>query len=678
VLLSGTAGVGKSALAVRWAHRVREAFPDGQLYVNLRGYDAEQPVTVGDALAGFLTALGVAGSDLPPGLDERAARFRTEVADRRILVVLDNASTVEQVRPLLPGMPGSVVLVTSRDRLGGLVAAHGAQRVEIGLLPPGEARTLLRLLIGVRVDAEPESAAELARLCAWLPLALRVAAYLAVSLPATPLAELVADLSDLAGRLDLLDAGDDPHTEVRAVFSWSMRQLSTTDARVFTLLGIHPGPDLELHAVAALAGTGLDRTRRTLDALTRAHLVQRTGAGRYQMHDLLRAYAADLAVDTDAPLDRLFDYYLAATASAVGRMYPAEAHHRPRLHAVGAALPALPDLAAARAWLNSERDCLTAIAAYGDTQGRAGHVVELSAMLFRYLVGGHTTDALSVHGHARSAARRTGDRAGEARALLGIGATFYRLGRHDAAADHYEQALDLFRQAGDRTGEARAVGNLGIAQERLGRYASAAEYHQAALDIFVEVGDRTGEARALNNLGIVEMWLGRFDVSIAHQQRSLSLCRQVEDQIGAGDALTAVGLAEIRVGRWESAADHLTQALTLFRQVGHRTGEAWALDSFGTLHTALGEGARGRDCHLEALALFRHAGDRDGQTWALNGLGDAARLAGDFPAALQHHTAALVLAERVGTPDQRARAVAGLEHANRELGIPLAGVSSLS
>jgi len=303
--VSGTAGVGKTALAVRWAHRVRDQFPDGQLYVDLRGYDPGQPVSAADALLGFLDALGVAGQDVPPAVDDRAARYRTEITGRRMLVVLDNAATVDQVRPLLPGAASCFVLVTSRDSLPGLVARHGARRLDLDLLPLADAITLLRTLLGPRVVAEPAAAATLAEQCARLPLALRVAAELAATRPTTPLGRLVADLADDRRRLDLLDAGGDRHTAVRAVFSWSYRHLPAKAAQAFRLLARHPAADLDPHVAAVLIDTSEDRARQLLDLLARAHLIQPTGrhpadTGRYGMHDLLRAYATHLARGDDS------------------------------------------------------------------------------------------------------------------------------------------------------------------------------------------------------------------------------------------------------------------------------------------------------------------------------------------------------------------------------------------
>jgi DNA-binding IclR family transcriptional regulator len=293
--IGGTAGVGKTALALQWAHRAARRFPDGQLYANLRGYDPDRPMSAGDALAGFLRALGVPGPDIPADEDERAAKYRSLLAGKKVLVVLDNVRSEEQVRPLLPGSASCAVVVTSRDSLAGLVARDGATRVEVDLLPLAEAVSLLRQLIGQRVDDDPGAAETLADQCCRLPLVLRVAAELATARPDVALVELAGELADQQRRLDLLDAGGDPRTAGRAVFSWSYRHLENDSALAFRLAGLHPGPDFEAYAAAALTGMTLEQARTVLDTLTRAHLIQPTRTGRYGMHDLLRAYARELA-----------------------------------------------------------------------------------------------------------------------------------------------------------------------------------------------------------------------------------------------------------------------------------------------------------------------------------------------------------------------------------------------
>jgi DNA-binding SARP family transcriptional activator len=335
--IGGTAGVGKTALAVHWAHQVAARFPDGQLYVNLRGYDPNPPVRATDALAGFLRSLGVAGQDIPPEEDQRAARYRSILSRRQMLVLLDNAGSVEQVRPLLPGTPGCAVIVTSRDALAGLAAREGAIRLGLGPLPLADAIGLLRTLTRERTHAEPDAVAELAVQCCRLPLALRVAAELAATRPHVPLAELVGELADQQQRLDLLDAGGDPQTAVRTVFSWSYQHLDADVARTFRLLGLHPGPDFEPYAAAALSGTTVNLARRMVDVMARAQLIQPMSPGRYGMHDLLRAYARELAAAHDgqggqqAALARLFDYYLHTASIAMDSLYSGEPHVRPRV-----------------------------------------------------------------------------------------------------------------------------------------------------------------------------------------------------------------------------------------------------------------------------------------------------------------------------------------------------------
>jgi DNA-binding SARP family transcriptional activator len=385
--VSGTAGVGKTALAVRWAHRAAGAFPDGQLYVNLRGYDPDQPVLAAEALAGFLRAFGVAGPDVPLGEAERAARYRSVVAGKRLLVVLDNAATEEQVRPLLPGTSSAMVVVTSRDSLAGLVARDGARRLDLDLLPPAEAVALLDALIGGRAEADPTATEALAGLCARLPLALRVAAELAAARPDTPLTVLAGELAAEGDRLELLDAGGDPRSAVTSVFSWSYRHLPADAARMFRLLGLHPGTDWDRFAAGALTATNVTEAGRLLSVLARAHLIQPTGPARYGMHDLLRAYAVSLAAAHDddetrhAALTGLFAYYQAAYAAAVECLAPGERHHWPDPATTDAPVPEFRDPGAARAWLDAELSSLTAVAAYTASNSWPGHAIRLAATI---------------------------------------------------------------------------------------------------------------------------------------------------------------------------------------------------------------------------------------------------------------------------------------------------------
>ncbi|MEU0844971.1 NB-ARC domain-containing protein [Streptomyces sp. NPDC005962] len=335
-VIAGTAGAGKTSLALRWAHQVRDRFPDGQLYVNLRGYDPGEPVTAQTALHSFLTSLGVHASSVPRDPDAAAALYRSLLSDRRVLIVLDNAATVGQVRPLLPGSAGSLVVVTSRSRLAGLAVRDGARRLTLGVLPEPEAVALLRAVTtGYRPDDDTDKLSELARLCARLPLALRIAAERAAGHPHMRLDDLIADLRDESALWDALSTGDDEEAEaVRTVFAWSYRALPDQAARLFRLLGLHPGPEFSLHAAAALARLTTSRARQLLDSLISAHLLEQTGPDRYQFHDLLRAYAIDQAQheepppERDAALRRVLEWYLHTADAAQSWLQPAEDHLR--------------------------------------------------------------------------------------------------------------------------------------------------------------------------------------------------------------------------------------------------------------------------------------------------------------------------------------------------------------
>jgi tetratricopeptide (TPR) repeat protein/transcriptional regulator with XRE-family HTH domain len=671
--VSGTAGVGKTALALHWAHRVAARFPDGQLYVNLRGYDPQQPLDPADVLTQFLHALGVAGDDVPADRDERAARYRTELAGRRMLIVVDNAATVEQVRPLLPGTATAAVVVTSRDSLAGLVAVHGAHRVDLDLLPAGDAVALLRRLIGRRVETDAAAAAGLAEQCARLPLALRVAAELAAARPDSPLHDLTTELADEQRRLDLLDAGGDPRGAVTAVFSWSYRHLAADMAGLFRLLGLHPGPDIDTHAAAAFAGGTVDDTRRQLAALARAHLVAPTGPGRYSMHDLLRAYAASLATGaSDEPqrhamLSRLFEYYLAAAAVAMDRLYPAEACRRPRV-LPAAAVPDLATLLAARTWLDTEGPNLTAIAAHTATHGWATHTIDLSSTLYRHLDIQRPTDALIIHGYAVKAAQAIGDRAGRAHALTSLGVAHAQIGQRDQAATVLRQALAEFRQIDDGAGTARAQNNLGCVEYRLGQYSTAAERFTASAEMARRNADPVAEARALSNLGQVKELLGQHAAAADHLRRALCLNRSVGEHVGQVQTLNNLGVVLYGQGQHGPAAEHHNQALKIAVRNGDRYGEAYALIGLGDVHVRLGRPAEATEQYNQALALMRKAGDRDGEAWASNGLAEAALAAGRPRQALAQHTAALAAATDIGNGPQQARAHDGLARIHHGLG----------
>ncbi|MET8151563.1 AfsR/SARP family transcriptional regulator [Actinoplanes sp. NPDC049668] len=665
--VSGMAGVGKTALAVRWAHRARSRFPDGQLYVNLRGYDTEQPMTPQDALAGFLRALGMAGGDIPAARDERAAAYRSLLDGRRMLILLDNAASVDQLRPLLPGTAGCAVVITSRDTLPGLVARHGAGRLVVPLLRRDEALVLITRLIGDRVRDDPAAADDLIARCAGLPLALRVAAELAVGRPGVPLRDLVAELADEGRRLELLNAGGDPQTGVRAVFSWSYRQLSPSAARAFRLLGLTPGPDVAGYSAAALLGTGVAEAGALLEVLARAHLVQQAAAGRYTLHDLLRAYAVNLCAeagdgDGEAALDRLFDATLFTAAEAMDTLYPAEQHRRARVDRPESPVPPVGDGAGAQAWLDRERANLVALVVHAATHGRPAHAVRLTLTLLRYLEsGGHYTEAVAMHEHAVRAAQACGDLSAEAQLLTNVAVMDVQQGHYEQADGVLRRAVELARACGDHAVEARALGNLGHVDQWQGRYDEAAERLRDALALCRLTGDQAAEARALGNLGQVYRRQGRDGQAAAYLSEAVRICRRVGDPVGEGYALVSLGDVARRQRDGRRAVRCHREALEIFRRTNERAGTALALD---------GLGASTQDTVFlrEALEIFRQLGERAGETRATNSLGEVLTATGRPRHGRDEHLAALALATEIGEVYEWGRAHAGLARVAEMLG----------
>jgi tetratricopeptide (TPR) repeat protein/transcriptional regulator with XRE-family HTH domain len=662
--IGGTAGVGKTALAVRWAHQVADRFPDGQLYVNLRGYDPGPPLPAADALAGFLRALGVPGRDIPAEPAERAALYRSVLARRQVLVILDNASAAEQVRPLLPGAHGCAVVVTSRDTLAGLAARDGATRLELDLLPLPDAVGLLRRLIGARVDDEPAAAEMLAARCARLPLALRVTAELAAGRPAAPLADLTDELASQQ-RLDRLDAGGDPHTAVRTVFSWSVRHLAAGAARAFRLLGLHPGTGFDTYAVAALLGADVEHAARVIGVLAGAHLIQQAGPGRWTMHDLLRDYAGELTAAVDegcerhAALTRLLDFYLHTAATATEVRHPGD--RRSRVPRPATPVPAVSDPSAALAWLVAEEGNLVALAAYAADHDWPGHATRLATSIFRYLeLAGHYPEIVMVATSACRAARQAGDRAAEAEALLNLTLADLRQGRYRLAGDRLRQASRLAQAAGYRVGEARALGNLGVVAFHQGRFRQAARSHERALTAYREIGDRFGEARALNNLGFVELHLGRYRQAAERIRQAESLCGDTGDLAIIIYSRVNLGMIELRQGRIRRAGHRLRGALVLSRKTGNPAGEIYSLINLGIVHLRQDRCQQAEVFLLQALTLSRDIGDRVAEADALNGLGEVLLAAGHADQALAQHRAALTLASTTGDKYEQARAHDGL------------------
>ncbi|MDT7782082.1 MAG: hypothetical protein QOF58_501 [Pseudonocardiales bacterium] len=705
VAVCGTAGVGKTALALRWAHRVAARFPDGQLYVNLRGFDPEGALSPEEALRGFLDALGVTADRMPGVLRAQVALYRSMTAGKRVLVVLDNARDAAHVRPLLPAEPGSTVVITSRDDLAGLVARDGAGRVGLDVLGPGEAVELLRLLVGDQV-ATPAELEDLAVRCARLPLALRVAAELVVRRGRVGL----DDLADERHRLDMLEAGADADTAVRAVFSWSERHLPPAANRLFWLLGLHPGRDTDADAVAALAGVDARVGRNLLEVLHGAHLVESAGAGRWTMHDLLRAFARERAEQRlswpgrQQALKDLYEYYLTGALDAMDALYPYTT--RWRRGETGPDEPSTMTAAAAKKWLDTER--LTLVTITGTAGGDlAGYAVKIARVIDQHLnVGYHNADAFSVHQHALSAAEDLGDAAGRARSLLELGRSHARSGAYGEADEHYRRALGSYRRLGDLAGEARtlhALGNnegrarryhdalasyslaltlsrqagdrgqeavelasIGQVQHSLGRHEEAVECYRRAAAIYAEIGQRVGQGRILNDLGSALQSYGRLEEAHDHHQRALKILHDIGDRAAEAIAHTDLGRICSRQGRHAEALEHHRQAIAVFREIGDPVGEAEVLINLGTAHERMGRHREAADLHQQAEMLARKLGDRLLECAALNGRGRAARVSGRYAEALACHSDALVHAREMEDREQEALSLDELA-ATREL-----------
>jgi tetratricopeptide (TPR) repeat protein len=669
--IEGMAGVGKTQLAVHAGHLLNREQPfDRVLFVNLRGFHpdpAQPPADPAAVLDGFLRLLGMPGQQIPHNLGARATTYRRLLAGTRTLVVLDNAADADQVRPLLPETPGCLTLVTSRRSLTDLDAAT---QLAVDAFTAADARQFLtQAAPNVPVGDDPDAAARIAHRCGYLPLALGLVAGHMRAKPGWT-------LTDHADRLDerhhqrRLDSG------VELALDLSYHHLPADRQRLLRLLGLHPGQDFDAYAAAALADTDLHTAQAHLDHLCGDHLLQQGIPGRYTFHDLIRGYAGSRASDEDrlperrAALTRLFDHYLATAATAMNTLHPAEAHRRPGTGPPGIATPNLTDPDTTRAWLDTERPTLIAVAAHTATHGWPTHTTRLSRTLSRYLNNGHHIDALTIHDHAHRAALHTGDPAGQAHALTNLGLAHLRLSRYGPAGEHHQQALDLFRQADDPAGQARALHGLGMVEERLGHYPTATKHYAQALTLYRQIGDRIGEANSLSDLGDVEAQLGHYRTATDHYAHALTLYQEADDRAGEATALDGIGYLEVRSGRYGPASDHLQQALTLCRQLGHRDGEAWTLNILGILHTRLGQPAHATRHYQQALTIFRETGDRDCEAWALNGLGEAAHTAGRPADALNHHAAAHTIALDVGDREQQARAHTGLGHAHHTLDHP--------
>jgi DNA-binding SARP family transcriptional activator/tetratricopeptide (TPR) repeat protein len=606
--IGGTAGVGKTALALRWAHQVAGGFADGQLYVNLRGFDPSGvPMPAPQAVRGFLDALGVPPDRIPLQPEAQAGLYRSLLADRRMLIVLDNARDEQQVRPLLPASPASLVIVTSRNQLGGLAAADQARLLSLDVLSHDEAVQMLTGRIGAsRAAAEPAAAAEIAALCGRLPLALAVAAARAEARPGFPLAAVAAELRDRVGRLDALDAGD-PAASVRAVFSWSYRQLSAGAARMFRLLGLHPGPDISVPAAGSLAAVDESQARHLLAELTRAHLVAEHVPGRYALHDLLRVYASDQARDTDsepeqaAAVGRVLDHYLHTARDGASVMLPSVGPVPLPPPSPGTAPERITRGDQALAWFEAEYHVLLAAMALAVDWGRDHHAWQISLVM-------HPIHATQGHNAEWTAIKRSHMAAGvrDDAAMIASGAreTAGTLGDYQWVPEYYAGMARLYQQLGNRRGQALCLYALAAAAEYQGQYAEALGHAEQAASLFRGIGDKAGETEVLNAVGWYHALLGDYPQARGLCRRALALNADYGSRHLEGDIWNSLGYTEFHAGDFGEAAACYERALSIFRTVGDRWGEADTLTSLGDIRRADGELLDARDAWQQALAIL--------------------------------------------------------------------------
>ena len=679
--IAGKAGVGKTALAVRVAHRLRPRFADGQLYVNLRGIEA-QALDPADVLAGFLRALGVEGAVIPDGLEERVRLYRSQLADRRALVLLDNAASEAQVRPLFPASPGCAVLVTSRARLSGLEAVHP---LTLDVLEADQAVELLAALAGPgRVAAEPEAAQQIVRLCGWLPLAVRIAGARLASRPQWRLALLAERLADEHRRLDELATGD---LEVRASVALSYQGRNEEERRLFRLLGLLVAPSFPAWVAAEVLDAELAEAEGLLERLVDAQLVEAAGqdqAGqlRYRLHDLLRLFARERlhaeepALARRAALERLLGAYLTLAESAASVLEPSglerfgsdPAPGQRADHPMAETVEGDP-----LGWFEAEHSSLIAAVEQACRAGFWEPAWRLAGVLGGFFqLRAHWDDWQHTHALALTAARRAGDRDAEGCILVSLGDLHAYRWRINDAIGCMQQGLTAFRETGNRRGELQCLLSLGEMHQVQGRFDDATALLEQGLAGFQELGARNWEALALLYLGKVHCQQGRLGPALACLGQSLTLMRAIGDRPWEGAILRRLALAHGLQGRFGEAIDCLDQSLTLVRAVGDRHGEAYVLQGLGEVHRWRGCLEDAADCLEQSLALARATGDRGAEAYALHTLGDVRRQQGRLKEAASCLERSLATFHDFGSRSWEARALTSLGMLLADKGDPTA------
>jgi tetratricopeptide (TPR) repeat protein/transcriptional regulator with XRE-family HTH domain len=650
--IGGMAGVGKTAFAVHAAHQLAGRYPGGQIFLPLHGHTpGRAPVDPADALASLLLTAGVAAAHIPPGPEARAALWRDRLAERQLLLILDDAAGSEQVRPLLPGSGGSLVLITSRRHLSAL---EDAIAVSLDTLPPGQTAVLLVRLAG-RPGLSPDDPAvgEITGLCGYLPLAIGMVARQLHHHPAWTTAGRAAELAAAADRLELMATED---LSVAAAFDLSYADLTAAQQRLFRRLGLHPGSDIDAYAAAALDGTGLGTARRGLEALYDQCLLTEPAAGRYRMHDLIREHARALAAridpvgDRDQATGRLLDYYQ-HTAACAGALITRQARPAPAAAAGGipAAVPGLASREQALAWARGERGSLVACLDHATAASQHVRLVALTAALAGlWRSDGPWAEAITSHTAAVQAARHLGDRLGQANALTDLGHLRRMISDYPAAAQDLNEALAIYRDLGDRLGLANALFDLGLVRWVTGDHRTSARDLEQALGIYCDLGDRRGQANVLSYLGSGRRNAGDNPGATTAFMEALEIYRDLGDRTGEADALNELGAVKWNTDDYPAATQLVEQALDIFRDLGDRPGQADALYYLGGVRRRTGDYLAAAQMVEESLDILRDLGDRRSQANALCQLGDVRLATGDYPAAAQVLGQALGICRDIG------------------------------
>ncbi|MER5391110.1 tetratricopeptide repeat protein [Saccharopolyspora sp. NPDC002686] len=655
-VIAGTAGVGKTSLALHWAHQVSGQFPDGQLYANLRGYDPGPRATAEQVLDRFLRALGVPAGEIPPELDDRAALYRSLLAGRQVLIILDNAATAGQVRPLLPGTAGCLVVVTSRNHLSGLVFREGAHRVTLGVLAEDEAVALLR---GITAEYRPAVSeaelTELAGLCARLPLALRIAAERAARRPRMAMHELIEDLRDESGLWDALSTDDEDEADaVRSVFAWSYRALPEDAAALFRLLGVHPAPEFSVSSAAALAAMTFSQARQRLEVLADAHLVEQIAHDRYQVHDLLRSYATEQARQEETAearaeaLRRALDWYL-FTADRVRALLSPHEPQMPLGQVPDIDLPVLANADDALRWYEAERSNLVAATSAAAEAGLHRIAWQLPATLRGvYMNFNPFGDWLSTGHVGLASARAAGEKAGEVELLDSLAMAYTQSQRPDEAEEYHVATLSLRRELGDSLGEAIALNGLGLLHLRRWKLADARLTFSDALALLTQPKNAYWRALVLGNLAEVCLELTEYGAASDLLGAALEILRRERDYAGEGNAHYLTSRLEREQGRTDRAAENIDRALGLARDHGNEAAEAHWLLEYCRVQRASGKLGDALVPCQRAATIQQRLGDRGREAQALDEAGKTYQELGQPEEAVNFHRRAVSLNRQTG------------------------------